>query len=134
MNAQAAAPQKVGGFQVSHTSPIIYNWCFQRKQSSAASMMKQKDLEELMVVLKAESEPMWFTNMYVESPCKPCCACYCILILLAAVSLMGGLLEPTLGGEKGRDYGVTSSVEQKSWDRVILGNEYMKETSTDVFA
>lgn len=74
-------------------------------------MMKQKDLDELMVVLKAESEPMWLTNKYVESPCMTCCACYAILVICAAISLMGGLLEPTLGGEKGRDYGVVSSDE-----------------------
>jgi hypothetical protein len=100
MNATSAnddGPKKMGGFQ--------------RKQSSAASMMKQKDLDELMVVLKAESEPMWFTNMYVDSPCKPCCICYSILLVCAAIAMMGELMVPTLGGDKGRDYGVMSSDE-----------------------
>ena len=96
-------------------------------------MMKTKDLEELMVVLEKESEPLWFTNMYVEKPCIPCGICYVILIILAFLSQAAKLLEPTLGGDKGRDYGVMSSIEQQSWDKIILGNEYMTNTSTDEF-
>jgi len=74
-------------------------------------MMKQKDLDELMVILAKESEPLWFTNMYVEKPCLPCCGCYGILIVLAFLSQAANLLEPTMGGEKGRDFGVMDSVE-----------------------
>jgi len=84
---------------------------FQRKQSSAASMMKKQDLDELMTAISKEAEPMSLTDMYVDRPCLPCCGCYVILILLAIVALSTGTLSPSLGGDKGRDYGVISSSE-----------------------
>ena len=73
--------------------------------------MKEKDFDKLMVIIEQESEPMWFTNMYVDKPCMPCCLCYFILFVLAALSSVLGTLQPTLGGDKGRDYGVMTSVE-----------------------
>jgi hypothetical protein len=75
-------------------------------------MMKKKDLDELMVILEKESERMKFTDMYVDKPCLPCCVCYAILLVLMVIAFGAKLLEPTLGGDKGRDYGVMSSIEQ----------------------
>ena len=93
-------------------------------------MMKKQDLDELMMVITKEAEPMAFTNMYVDKPCLPCGVCYIILILLAVVALGADLLSPTMGGDRGRDYGVMSSDEQKSFDIILMGDEYMKNTST----
>ena len=95
--------------------------------------MKEKDFDKLMVIIEQESEPMWFTNMYVDKPCMPCCLCYFILFVCAALSVMLGTLQPTLEGDKGRDYGVMTSVEQQSWDKITLGDEYMTNTSTAEF-
>ena len=67
-------------------------------------MMKQKDLDELMVQLEKESEPFGITNFYVERPCMACCCCYFILILAAVIAVMGEMMIPSLGDD--RDYGI----------------------------
>ena len=67
-------------------------------------MMKQKDLDELMVQLEKESEPFGITNFYVERPCMACGCCYFILILAGVIAVLGQMMIPALGDD--RDYGI----------------------------
>ena len=55
-------------------------------------MMKAKDLNVLMSQLAKESEPMWLTNKYVDTPCIPFCMCYVFLILCMLAAYSSGMI------------------------------------------
>lgn len=45
---------------------------------------------------------MWITDLFVDSPCKPICACYLFLIVCMLITGAAGYCVPALGEE--RDY------------------------------
>ena len=63
-------------------------------------MMKAKDLNVLMSQLAKESEPMWLTNKYVDTPCIPFCMCYVFLILCMLAAFSSGMYSISLDGTR----------------------------------
>ena len=47
---------------------------------------------------------MWITDLFVDSPCRPICACYAFLMMCLLISLAAGFMRPALAED--RDYAI----------------------------
>ena len=68
---------------------------------------------------------MWITDLFVDSPCKPICLCYCWLLVCLFISGAAQFMVPALGGD--RDYGLWMDDEQVSYDIYSLATEEISE-------
>jgi hypothetical protein len=91
--------------------------------SKVESQMKAEDYNIMIEQIKKESENMWITDLFVDSPCKPICGCYCWLLLCLMMSGPMGFMRPALGED--RDYAI--------WmDPVQIDNDILKLASADI--
>ena len=65
-----------------------------------------ENVDELQEQLKRESEPMWITNKFVESPCKVMCSFYFVLIICGVLSVIFKYMVPKLAGGRNRDFAI----------------------------
>lgn len=71
-----------------------------RKKSMVESQMDEREYNELLEQIKKETENMWITDLFVDSPCKPICACYIFLLLCLVITGAAGYCIPALGGDR----------------------------------
>jgi hypothetical protein len=97
-----------------------------RKKSMIESQMGDKEYNIMMEQMKLESANLKITDLFVDSPCKPMCACYCWLILCLMISGGAGFMQPALGGD--RDYNIWLDPVQIDYDMYTLANEDIAAT------
>lgn len=98
--------------------------------SSTASIFKQQDLDILMKQLEIESTPMKLTDLMVDRPCLPCCACYFILLICCMIAVPLNMITPELESE--RDWGIWDDQIQIDYDRMKLADQYVLDTQGSV--
>ena len=69
---------------------------------------------------------MWITDLFVDSPCKPICACYCFLLLCMVISGAAGYSVPSL--PENRDYALWKHPVQVDADMKSLALEKIEES------
>lgn len=88
--------------------------------------MDHKDYSVFLEQVKLETQSMWITDLFVDNPCKPICACYVFLILCLMVSGAAGYMKPTLGSD--RDYAIWMDPIQVNEDIRTLARADIKES------
>jgi len=73
-----------------------------RKMSMIESKMDDKEYNVFIEQIKQETANMWITDLFVDSPCKPICACYLFLVVCLMITGAAGYCIPALGED--RDY------------------------------
>lgn len=73
-----------------------------RKMSMIESKMDDKEYDMFIEQIKQETANMWITDLFVDSPCKPICACYLFLVVCLMITGAAGYCVPALGED--RDY------------------------------
>jgi hypothetical protein len=73
-----------------------------RKMSMIESKMDDKEYNMFIEQIKQETANMWITDLFVDSPCKPICACYLFLVVCLMITGAAGYCIPALGED--RDY------------------------------
>lgn len=73
-----------------------------RKMSMIESKMDDKEYDIFIEQIKQETANMWITDLFVDSPCKPICACYLFLVVCLMITGAAGYCVPALGED--RDY------------------------------
>lgn len=66
------------------------------------SKMDDKEYDMFIEQIKQETANMWITDLFVDSPCKPICACYLFLVVCLMITGAAGYCVPALGED--RDY------------------------------
>jgi len=66
------------------------------------SKMDDKEYNVFIEQIKQETANMWITDLFVDSPCKPICACYLFLVVCLMITGAAGYCIPALGED--RDY------------------------------
>ena len=66
------------------------------------SKMDDKEYDMFIEQIKQETANMWITDLFVDSPCKPICACYLFLVVCLMITGAAGYCIPALGED--RDY------------------------------
>ena len=66
------------------------------------SKMDDKEYDIFIEQIKQETANMWITDLFVDSPCKPICACYLFLVVCLMITGAAGYCVPALGED--RDY------------------------------
>jgi hypothetical protein len=70
--------------------------------SMIESKMDDKEYNMFIEQIKQETANMWITDLFVDSPCKPICACYLFLVVCLMITGAAGYCIPALGED--RDY------------------------------
>ena len=84
--------------------------------------------------MRKESQPMWITNVFVDSPCKVICSFYLVLLLSAIITVFASYMIPSLSGARGRDFAIVDSSIQLENDLYYLANDYLVATKGDRIA
>lgn len=100
-----------------------------RKKSMIESKMNQAEYDILIQQITAESKEMWITNLFVDKPCIPICACYLWLVICLFVAGGAGWMTPVLGGS--RDYNIWTDPVQIDWDIYSLAAKDISDATKE---
>lgn len=69
---------------------------------------------------------MWITDLFVDNPCRPICACYFFLVICLLASGAAGYMQPSLGSD--RDYAIWMDPIQVNDDIHSLAKKDIEES------
>jgi len=76
--------------------------------------------------IRKESEEMWITNLFVESPCKVMLGGYAALIILAFLAISFGYFEVD-DGESGRDFLIWNDPIVLDYTMLVAAEEFAED-------